>query len=448
MVLGIDIGTTTISAVLMDSRDGRIERSITRINDSALVSEGSAAFERLQDPDSILCIVSKILKEVMESFTELEGIGLTGQMHGILYLDKEGHPVSPLMNWQDERGNQICCDNKSYAEMLSELTGYKMATGYGLTTHYYNEQNGLVPKEAVQLTTIHGYIAMVLAGCKKVILHASDAAALGLFDLNRFQFDPEAVKKAGISEQILPPVITEPIMLGKYQGTCPVYLPIGDNQAGFLGTVEDTQHTVSINIGTSSQVSIFHKTNISGDLFECRPFLGKSYLLVGAPLCGGRAYALLEKFFRESVMLTGMACGSLFEQMNQAAMNILEDDIELHDRLEIDTRFAGTRQEPLQRGMICNVGIDNFTPAHMILGFLEGMISELYDIFDSMQVVTSEEFSQIAGSGNALRQNPVLVRIAEREFKVPVVFSQQGEEAAMGAAKICRIMMDHFTGKK
>jgi len=450
MVLGIDIGTTTISAVMIDSKTGKIEKSITRENNSKRTTENTS-FERLQDPEHMFRIVSEILSEVKECVTDLEGIGLTGQMHGIVYLDSEGQAVSPLMNWQDERGNQIYRDHKSYAKVLSDLTGHKMASGYGLTTHYYNMQNGIIPKEAVQMTTIHGYIAMRLTECKKAILHTSDAASFGLFDLNRFQFDSEAVIKAGIQKDILPTVTTEIQSLGNYQGICPVYLPIGDNQAGFLGTVEDTRHTISINIGTSSQVSIFHEKYVTGETFECRPFLGKTYLLVGAPLCGGRAYAMLEKFFRESIMLSGNGCDCLFEQMNQAAKELL-DEIELHgikhyNKLEIDTRFAGARQNPLQRGMIQNIGIENFTPAHMILGFLEGMIGELKNIFLSMQKVSHEEFFRIAGSGNALRKNPALIQIAERDFKVPVIFSQQGEEAAMGAAKICRIMMEKLPEK-
>ena len=170
MVLGIDIGTTTISAVMIDSKTGKIEKSITRENNSKRTTENTS-FERLQDPEHMFRIVSEILSEVKECVTDLEGIGLTGQMHGIVYLDSEGQAVSPLMNWQDERGNQIYRDHKSYAKVLSDLTGYKMASGYGLTTHYYNMQNGIIPKEAVQMTTIHGYIAMRLTECKKAILN-------------------------------------------------------------------------------------------------------------------------------------------------------------------------------------------------------------------------------------------------------------------------------------
>ena len=47
----------------------------------------------------------------------------------------------------------------SYAKELSEITGYAMATGFGLTTHYYNTKHGLIPEEAVSFCTIPDYVA-------------------------------------------------------------------------------------------------------------------------------------------------------------------------------------------------------------------------------------------------------------------------------------------------
>lgn len=68
----------------------------------------------------------------------METIGLTGQMHGILYIDEDGNCVSPLYTWQDGRGNLPEFDGKSVVCLVKEETGFSISTGYGLATHLYH----------------------------------------------------------------------------------------------------------------------------------------------------------------------------------------------------------------------------------------------------------------------------------------------------------------------
>ena len=103
--IGLDIGTTTISAVAVDAENGRVVRSDTVANDSFLQTD--AVYERIQDPRVILDKAIGLLTAYTSLFEEVDAIGITGQMHGILYLDKNNSPVSPLMIWQDERGNLV-----------------------------------------------------------------------------------------------------------------------------------------------------------------------------------------------------------------------------------------------------------------------------------------------------------------------------------------------------
>ena len=81
-------------------------------------------------------------------------------MHGIVYLDKNGEAVSPLTIWQDGRGDTPYKEGLTYAEWLSKKTGYKLATGFGGVTHFYNTVNGLVPENAVTFCTIHDLAVM------------------------------------------------------------------------------------------------------------------------------------------------------------------------------------------------------------------------------------------------------------------------------------------------
>lgn len=89
-VIGIDIGTTTVSAVVLepDGHDGqKLLTSRTIANGSFLKG---ADWERIQDAEKLTDKAKAALDELLAAYPETEAIGLTGQMHGIVYTDREG----------------------------------------------------------------------------------------------------------------------------------------------------------------------------------------------------------------------------------------------------------------------------------------------------------------------------------------------------------------------
>ena len=293
---GIDVGTTTVCGVLLDAKSGRVERVITLDNDASFPGK---RFEDLQDPERIWELAEGIYRDFRRDYPKLSCIGFTGQMHGILYVNREGRAVSPLFTWQDERGNEPYPggEGETYAEAMSRLTGYPMASGYGLTTHFYNLRNGLVPKEAVSFCTIADYLGMRLTGRNTPCLSVSNGASLGCFDLAEMAFDGEALARAGIPPEILPQCQADCGLLGQTGEGIPVSTGIGDNQASVLGAVRELEGSVLINIGTASQISAGLTRYVETEKTELRAICRDQYLLVGAGLCGGRAYAALERFF-------------------------------------------------------------------------------------------------------------------------------------------------------
>ena len=423
--LGLDIGTTTISAVVYDT-DAGVLTSRTIKNDSFLTGE---PWERIQNPALIWEKSVAVVQELLREYPDVTAMGLSGQMHGILYLDAAGTPVSPLYIWQDGRGDLPYDETHSWAAHLTELTGYSLATGYGLVTHYYNLNHGLVPPTAVKLCTIHDYLAMKFSARSIPVTEATDAASLGLYDGPNHRFDPEALQKAGIDPAILPEVVTDPC-LGTGMLGIPVYAALGDNQASFLGATGGRTDVLLVNMGTGGQVSVYSPDYLQTQTLETRPFPDGGWLLVGASLCGGRSYALLETFFREAVkMITGQEV-SAYEAMSNA-MGTAED---LDRSPRITTLFQGTRKDPSLRGSIENIGTDNFTPQHFIQGVMQGMADELHGMYAGYLAMGGKAPASMVGSGNGLRKNPHLCRVFEKTFGIPLILSQNDEEAACGAA--------------
>lgn len=427
-IIGLDIGTTTLSAVALDEKTLRPLEKHTLAHHAFLPSE---PYARIQDADRLISLSIEIIDNLRARHSPVSVIGLTGQMHGIVYVDADGKAVSPLYTWQDGRGNLTQPNGLRFADALSEETGYPLASGYGAVTHAYLMRNGSLPEHAARMTTIHGYLAMLLTGRKEPLLHASDAASLGLYDLSAGQFDERAISKIGA--EYFPEVVSACRIIGETEYGAQVMTAIGDNQASFIGATGGQSDAVLVNIGTGSQVSLRIDRPLSCPGCETRPLDGDDYLLVGAPLCGGRAYAMLEKFLRDCASLAGASPDSLYEQMNALAMNVPEQP------LLVNTSFCGTRQNPDVCGSILNLGEENFTPAHFIHGTLTGMARELHEYYLAMTQASDAHAQRLIASGNAVRRNPALARILENTFALPLSMPDFEEEAAMGAAMLASL---------
>ena len=298
---GIDIGTTTISGVVLEKgENGQAKILEAKTVENGCFVETGNDWERIQYAKEIVEKAVNLLDYFLEKYPDVERIGLTGQMHGIVYVDKEGNCVSPLYTWQDARGN-ICDGNQiPLTEEIRERCKIHAASGYGLVTHIYNIRHNLVPDSALSFCTIMDYFGIYLTGHKKPLVHVSNAAGFGFFDSHKMCFEKEKLAEMGVDVNWLPDVCMGIEKLGTYRGRT-VTTAIGDNQASFLGAAGDEENILLVNMGTGGQISVLSGQYFSGDGIEARPFLNRKYLLAGASLCGGKAYALLEQFFRKIV---------------------------------------------------------------------------------------------------------------------------------------------------
>lgn len=473
--IGLDIGTTTVCGVLVDAKTGELLDAKTLTNDSVI--ESVHTYERTQDADKILVKCKNILEEYLSEQEDIMSIGVTGQMHGIVYVDENGVAVSPLYTWQDGRGDLCCPDiqndiqkkltvadseivenidngNKvadnaevaelgnsaiTYAAELSKITGYHMASGFGLTTNYYNTKHGLVPEEAKSFCTIPDYVAMSLAGEKRPKMHQTMAASLGLYNMKAGDFDRTSVEKAGMNPELLPEVATTSTTCGAYTAdmekypayagkTIPVAVAFGDNQASFLGSVNQ-DCKVLLNVGTGGQVSVYSEELIKADGIECRPYLKGSYLMAGSSLCGGYSYNLVKRFFEEIYALAGVGCPKdIYSIMNRIAGEAAEKE----KTLTVDTRFNGSRENPALTGSITGLTVDTFHPGNLAYGVLRGLCEELYQFYNVLPEKLKDG-SHFVGSGNGIRKNPLLQKIASDRFRMKLRIPKYAEEAAYGA---------------
>ena len=435
--IGLDIGTTTVCGIMINSASGEVLKTITEKNDSFIQGK---SFEKIQDPQIILNKVLSILDCFLAEHSAIDCIGVTGQMHGIVYLDINGNAVSPLYTWQDESGYQLYDNDLTYAQALFHYTGYQMSSGFGLTTFFYHHKNNIIPDNAVTFCTIHDFIAMKLAGKTSPILHISDSASLGLYNMEKKEFDLAAMKKALLPIEFLPPIGNDKTILGDFHGI-PVSLAIGDNQASYIGSVCNMNNCLLINVGTGSQISLVKQQQNSNQM-ETRPCLDHVNLLVGSSLCGGRAFSSLEQFFRQvAEMVTQEPCATAYKGMDK----VLDQLSDINTDLVVNTQFCGTRNDPNARGFIQGLSLNNFTPKDMMLGMLHGIVDELFLIYKNANDDHLQSYEHLIGSGNGIRQNKTLQQIVSAKFHKPLKIPVHKEEAAFGSILYALTAIGTFT---
>lgn len=584
--MGIDIGTTTVSIVVVytntienkdENQNKNQNKSKNKNKDqNTYIFVGSETachhaffklekeFHKVQDPEKIWTITSQLISRMIEKYGKPDVIGMTGQMHGILYVNEYGQAVSPFYTWQDGCGDEVLRENmekkkrreregkkqpekmdrlmeqkeekqsqkqtqgETYAEFLKRKVGMT-ATGYGMTTNFYLQENGQIPQDAKKMVTISDYIAMKLCGKKEAFVAKDMAASWGCFDMRRGDFEREKLEQVGMDIGFLPEVLQSHEIIGMtkryssfYQTNAdksnmmkndvdkihiykanihkddadkigeietqieipeniPVVASIGDNQASVLGSVQDLENTVLVNIGTGSQVSVgtsdYQRENLSGSI-EIRPCLDK-YLVVGSSLCGGRAYAMLEKFYREvarmfqeeSEVALKKEDGKrgeqeenrniwkkenervLKEEKYQNSYSLMEKQAReflkrngKESSWKIKTAFAGTRDNPMERGEISGIYTENFHPGAMTVGMIRGILEELYEMYEEICQITKRRAKYLVGSGNGIRKNSLMREMAEEIFQMPMKVQECEEEAAYGAAVQALVKMQKVGG--
>ncbi len=421
--LGLDLGTTSLSAAVIDLSAGTVLTTRSRRHGADLPPDVPGAHR--QDPDVLVAGALELLRELVTETGPVAGVGVTGQMHGVLYTDAVGRAVSPAYTWLDRRAG-VRDGEMTYQELFADATGESVPLGYGALTHFALQRTGRVPASATHLCTPADYLVMRLADLTYPVIDPTLAHSLGLFDLGRNSF---AAGWGALESPVRLPALSGGVVVG-HQGDAPVVTAIGDNQASFIGSAHDPQRTASVTLGTSGQVTCISRVRPehSGPDMEVRPFPGGGFLLVGASLTGGKAFEVLANLVDSvAVALTGRRADDPYA--------LLGSGVAPPPYPVVDTRFAGSRGGA-QAGAIHNVTVDNLTLPHLVYGFAQGVVDELHAFWAGAfaEAGATASVTKLVGSGNALRRSALVQERLSATFGLPLTLTEHQEEAAVGAA--------------
>lgn len=465
--LGLDLGTTSITALALDTSNGEIVARNTVANNAEVTNQADKARGWSEwDADRIASLALGCLRSLSASLAarlpEVAGLGLTGQQHGVVLVGERGTPVSPFINWQDRRVEEVqpgggatwLAEIRSRARNESHRrTGCTISAGYMAATLYWLKAHGMLPSQAKGCFLVD-FIAMLLTGSDPRT-DATSAASSGLLDVQNGAWDRPTIDALALPTDIFPEICPAGAVQGPLReregrlAGLPTGLPIcvgmGDNQSSFFGSVAELNDTVLVNVGTGGQVAAYCKQFISRPNLETRPFPG-GYLLVKAGLCGGRTYALLERFFRQvcADFGSGSANAAVFDTMNRLAAEAPHGA----GGLRWEPLFTGSRENPELRGTLTGMSAENFSPSHFSRALLEGMAAVFYDGYREISEALGGPRTCLVGAGNGIRENALLAGIVAADFGRPMMVPSHREEAAFGAALLAAVGLGLLPDRK
>ncbi|ADQ41498.1 xylulokinase [Caldicellulosiruptor acetigenus I77R1B] len=262
--IGIDVGTSGTKTILIDSK-GKILASATFEYPLYQPQIGWAE----QNPEDWWDASVKGIKAVLEKSKvdpkEVKAVGLTGQMHGLVLLDKNYNVIRPSIIWCDQRTAKECDEitEKVGKEKLVEITANPALTGFTASKILWVRNNEPQNYEKVyKILLPKDYIRFKLTG--EFATDVSDASGMQLLDIKNRCWSDEVLEKLEIDKGLLGKVYESPEVTGKVSGQaseltglCEGTLVVaggGDQAAGAVGNGIVKTGVISSTIGSSGVV--------------------------------------------------------------------------------------------------------------------------------------------------------------------------------------------------
>ena len=289
--IGIDVGTSSVKALLVDESGVVIKKATPEYDFSTPKSLWAEA-----NPSDWWEATQNAIKTLLGNMdsSQIGGIGLTGQMHGMVALDKGGNVLRPCIMWNDQRSHVECNEitNRIGREKILEITGNPVLPGFTAPKILWTQKNEPEVFSAIKKILLpKDYIRFKLTG--EFFSDVSDASGTSLLDIEErnwakeiFQamewplsWMPEVTESIEASSKIS----QEAAQLTGLQAGTPVVAGGGDCAAQAVGSGIVEEGKISVTLGTSGVVfaqSDSYKVEPNGKLHAfCHAVPGKWHLM-------------------------------------------------------------------------------------------------------------------------------------------------------------------------
>lgn len=433
MYLGIDVGTQSVKALLVNEKG-----EIIRVGqESYAVSRPQPTWAE-QNPDEWWqATVSAVQTATRHAGNQIRAIGLAGQMHGLAALDKNRELVRPAIIWMDQRSTAYIKLQEKYPHWM-QLAHNQLAAGFMAASLLWLKQHE--PENFVRIDTVltpKDWLRWKLTGV--LCIEPADASATLLFDVEKRQWSSELLEIYGFDAGILPHVVdstrvveqvTEEAASQLGLSTRPKVVAGASDQAAMLvgcGVLEPGQAVLTI--GTGGQLSVVtDKPQPDPRLNTFCHAVPNRWYSMGAILAAGYALswwqrvcnAHLDALLKEAAKAPAGAEGIIFRPY-------LNGERTPHLDPTLTASFTGLTARHEQ--------------GHLTRAVLEGVAFAMRDCLNTLLEAGATPTSIILGGGGA--QGNLWRQIMASVLNRPLQSIENSEQTAYGAAMLAAVGDGH-----
>jgi xylulokinase len=445
-LLGIDLGTSSVKAVVIDERGNLLARGSAEYP----IHTPHAGWAEQDTRDWWNATLSAVRQAVQGLEGRIAALGLSGQMHGTVLLDENDTAPDPAVIWADQRsaGEVLEFSRVVGEDLLARVAGTAPAAGFMGPTLLWMKRNQPRRLERARSVLLpKDYLRLRMTGVTAT--EASDASSTALFDVKRRSWSSLIIKKLGLPESLFPRVLESAQVAGKLRKEqagelgLPAGLPVvagcADQAAQAVGNGLLEPGRGSVTIGSGGQIFQSLRAPVVNRELNLHVFCHapeNRWYVMGAMLTAGLSF----RWFRDLIGLT--ARPDAYDYLSQAASEISPGA----EGLLFLPYLAGERSphmDPGARGAFVGCTMRHGM-AHMARAIMEGVAFALRQVMDAMAVL-EVPFKELMAAGNGL-ESPVWRQIVSDVLGKPLTLSREREQTGRGAAMIAGIGAGVYSG--
>lgn len=433
MFLGIDIGTSSVKAALLDAADGCVAQGSAPLT----VSRPRPLFSE-QDPHSWWQATVEAVRQLPpEARAQVRAVGLSGQMHGATLLDAHGEVLRPAILWNDGRSGEECRELELREPRARAITGNIVMPGFTAPKLLWvaRHEPDIFARTATVLLP-KDYVRFQLTGER--ISDMSDSAGTAWLDVGRRDWSDEMLAATGLTRAHMPKLVEGSAEGGLLKPEVAQLLEVpvvpvagggGDNAATAAGAGVIAPGQAFLSLGTSGVLFVVT------DRFQPNPDKAAHAF----------CHCIPGRWHQMSVMLSAASAldwvASLLGQSDLHALVQRAQERGLKPHAPVFLPYlSGERtphNDPFSRGVFFGMSPQS-SAEDLTLAVLEGVALAFADGLDVLlEAGSSIHEISITGGGARFAYWGQLLAAA---LKRPLIYRQGGEvSAAVGAARLGRL---------
>jgi gluconokinase len=438
VIIGVDVGTTAVkvAAFAVNGAPAELPKALREYP-----LEQPQPGWQVQEPTTVLSAIDRAIADCVAQLRDAQvlAVSLSTAMHGLIGLDAQYRPLTPLVTWADSRARDEARQLRQQGlarEMLHRSGTPVHPMSPLLKLVWFSRHEPELARHVQWWAGLKAYVLHHLTG--ELVSELSSASGTGLLNLKSRDWEAQLLDLAGIKADQLPPVVPTTAVLkltaqaGRalgLPGNLPVTVGAADGPLGNLGTGAIVPGVAGLSLGTSGAVRMAvpePSLDAEGRLF-CYALTDDLWVIGGAISNGGITLRWAGETFAPDLVSKGHADVAVLELAAQAPPGsdgllmlpyVLSERAPLWDP-DLSGAFLGIRA--------------HHTRSHFIRAALEGVCLQLSTIVDSLDTVDHVE--SIRATGGPFRSE-LWRQVMAATLARPMSVQAEAGGTALGAAAL------------